>query len=231
MSEMIEIYFYDLFALFWILFIWFGYNIYADYESLRSKNNIYQIMHQYRLHWMTDCIKREEKVMDINAIASFVRTGAFFASTSIIIIAFLLPLFTMAEEAISIFAKIPFTEITNNFWEVKTSLLLVIFIYAFFKYTWSIRQYNYAIAILLSTPVVKSDMTLADKAAINRNAQILSNAARHFSMGIRAYYLGLVSLSWFINPCAFIVLTTIVIMIIYRREFRSRALSIMTPQL
>jgi uncharacterized membrane protein len=229
MSEIIDIYFYDLFALFWILFMWFGYNLFADYKSLRSKNNIYQIMHQYRLNWMSDCIKREDKVMDINAIASFVRTGAFFASTSIIIIAFLLPLFTMAEEAISIFANIPFTDITNHFWEVKTSLLLVIFIYAFFKYTWSIRQYNYAIAILLSTPIAAKNNTKVNKSAIERNAKILSNAARHFSMGIRAYYLGLVSLSWFINPCIFIVLTTAVILIIYRREFRSRALSIMKP--
>jgi uncharacterized membrane protein len=229
MSEIINIYFYDLFALFWLVFLWFGYNAFADYKSVRSKNNIYQIMHQYRINWMEDCQKRDDRCVDVNAIASFVRTGAFFASTSIIIIAFLLPLFTMADEAILIFSKYSFIKVTNDFWEIKTSLLLIIFIYAFFKYTWSIRQYNYALAIILSTPVVVKNLTKADKKAIERNAKILSNAARHFSMGIRAYYLGLVSLSWFFNPCVFIVLTTAVILIIYRREFRSRALSIMTP--
>ncbi|MBL6784839.1 MAG: DUF599 domain-containing protein [Rickettsiales bacterium] len=225
---MISEYIYDLLALFWLIILWFGYSVFADYKSNKSQNNIYQIMHQYRLQWMQDCIAREDKVVDINAIACFVRTGAFFASTSILIIAFLLPLFSLSDQAIAILENIPFAFMSNNFWEVKTSVLLIIFIYAFFKYTWSIRQYNYALAIVLSTPL-SSKNKKSSKQYAERNAKILSNAARHFSMGIRAYYLGLVTLSWFLSPIIFMLLTSAVILIIYRREFRSRALSIMIP--
>ena len=178
---------------------------------------------------MQNSILNEDKVSDINAIASFVRTGAFFASTSILIIAFLLPLFTLSEQAMAIIANIPFAYTEHHFWELKTSVLLIIFIYAFFKYTWSIRQYNYAIAIILSTSKIDKTEIAKNKNSIERNAKILSNAARHFSMGIRAYYLGLVTLSWYLHPVLFMILTTVVILIIYRREFRSRALSIMIP--
>ncbi|MBT4921650.1 MAG: DUF599 domain-containing protein [Rickettsiales bacterium] len=231
MGEIIALYFLDIIALLWFLCSWFGYSIYADYKSGRLDGNIYQIMHVYRLQWMENSILRADKVVDINAIASFVRTGAFFASTSILIVAFLLPLFGLSERAIAIISNIPMTYVNNQFWEIKTMVLVIIFIYAFFKYTWSIRQYNYAIAMILATDHVDKSKVRTKKnlVYIERNAKILSNAARHFSMGIRAYYLGLVTLSWFLHPILFMLLTSSVIWIIYRREFRSRALTIMSP--
>ena len=105
-------------------------------------------------------------------------------------------------------------------------MLILIFTYAFFKYTWALRQYNYAsIMILASPPITKLNKKAEDIAS--RNARILSNAARHFSMGIRSYYFGITALTWFLNPNLFIATTTFIVLVMYRREFMSRALNIL----
>lgn len=229
MGATLNLHILDIIALVSFLCAWFGYSIFADYKSGNHEGNIYQIMHDYRLQWMAHTITRHDRSVDINAIANFVRTGVFFASTSVLIIAFLLPLLSISEQGIKVIEQIPFAYANSYFWEIKTILLLTIFIYAFFKYTWSIRQYNYAIAMILSIACIEEKKVKNYAEDITRNAKILSNAARHFGMGIRAYYFGLVTLSWFIHPILFILLTYLVIWILYRREFRSRALSIMQP--
>ena len=55
-------------------------------------------------------------------------------------------------------------------------------------------------------------------------ATIGNLAASHFNRGMRAYYFGLAALTWFIHPWLFIVATTWVVGVLYRREFRSRIL-------
>lgn len=211
----------DLIALIWFLLCWFGYSFYADLMMKSDSDNISKIMHNHRVDWMRNTMNRDDINVDISAIANFVRTGVFFASTSIFIVAFLLPLFSFAEKGVTYLNQIPLImEQSQRMWEIKTLLLVVVFIYAFFKYTWSIRQYNYAITIILASNKNIDDLL------INRNANVLSNAARHFSMGIRSYYFGLVMLSWFLHPVLFILLTFLVVIIIYRREFLSRLLKI-----
>jgi uncharacterized membrane protein len=54
--------------------------------------------------------------------------------------------------------------------------------------------------------------------------RLVGNAAKHFNMGLRGYYFGLAALSWFVNGYTFILVTSWVIIVLYRREFRSHAL-------
>ena len=57
-----------------------------------------------------------------------------------------------------------------------------------------------------------------------RLAHIASSTGQHSNRGIRAYYFGLAALSWFIHPWLFMLLTVWVVLVLYRREFRSRLL-------
>ena len=41
---------------------------------------------------------------------------------------------------------------TRSIWEMKTIGLAVIFVYAFFKFAWSYRLFNYAAILLGGTP-------------------------------------------------------------------------------
>jgi uncharacterized membrane protein len=65
-----------------------------------------------------------------------------------------------------------------------------------------------------------------------RLAAIATSTARHFNRGIRAYYFGLAALGWFIHPWLFVLLSAWVVVVLYRREFRSRLLKTLgTPEL
>ena len=56
-------------------------------------------------------------------------------------------------------------------------------------------------------------------------------AAGHFNEGLRAIFLSIGYLGWFINPYVFMLTTTIVIVVLTRRQFFSEArLAIMDAQ-
>ncbi len=107
---------------------------------------------------------------------------------------------------------------------VKVLLLLILFVYAFFKFTWAFRQYNYCL-ILIGSVALPSRMTDDSKRIAERTARIATSTARHFNRGMRAYYFGLAALSWFVSPWLFMVATAWVVAVLYRREFRSHLLA------
>ena len=52
-------------------------------------------------------------------------------------------------------------------------------------------------------------------------------AANQFNYGLRAYYFGMATLAWFINPWFFMLVSTGVVVVLYRREFHSDVLEVM----
>ena len=48
-------------------------------------------------------------------------------------------------------------------------------------------------------------------------------AAKHFNAGLRAIFLSIGYLGWFISPYVFIVLTVLVIVVLIRRQYFSEA--------
>ncbi len=64
-----------------------------------------------------------------------------------------------------------------------------------------------------------------------RGGRLISNAGRHFNMGLRAYYFGLAAITWFFHPLFFMAVTMLVVMVIYRREFHSRAVGNLSSML
>lgn len=45
-----------------------------------------------------------------------------------------------------------------------------------------------------------------------------------FSRGIRAYYFGFAALAWFVSAGVFIAVTIVILVVLYRRDFRSKTL-------
>ncbi|MBL6621338.1 MAG: DUF599 domain-containing protein [Rickettsiales bacterium] len=212
----------DIISLIVFFSCWFGYSILT---SLKEKDSasLFSIMYKHRLKWMTEALKREDKSVDVITLGNLMKSVSFFASTSILIIAGLIPLFGYGEKINNFAGKLPFViSSTSPMYEIKIILLINIFIYAFFKYTWALRQYNYASVLILASNKKQSNN---EELAI-RNAQILANAAKHFSMGVRGYYLGIAVLSWFLNPYLFIAVSILIMFVNYRREFLSKALDI-----
>ncbi len=129
-----------------------------------------------------------------------------------------------------LFQALPYIEPTPlALWELKVAVLATTFIYAFFKFTWSIRQHSYCGILIASIPL-PGNQEDKEKAAIyaERTTHLGNLAVRHFNDGLRAYYFALAELSWFIHPVIFILSTAWVVRVLYRREFHSKALEILT---
>ena len=216
----------DFIAFICFVFCWFGYAIFSDIKK-EDDHSIFKIMYDFRIRWMDQMIYRKDRTCDARVISSLMQSVTFFASTSIFIIAGLISIMSSFGKANEILGNIPFTTASDPIlWKIKSILLIIIFIYVFFKNSWALRQLNYCFILLVSAPVLEENEKMSDDAAIytRKIAKLFSNASRHFDLGIRGYYFGFAALSWLINPYLFILTSVLVLFVTYRREFMSKAL-------
>jgi len=212
----------DLVAPLWFLLVWLGYAGFADRE--RDVHNLTTVMRDYRLLWMKRMLDREVRMVDTQILGNLMRSMSFFASTTLFIIAGLVAVLGAREKALAVLHELPFTVSSSvQLWDLKVLLLIAIFIYAFFKFTWAFRHYNYCLILVGAVPAYDHLDEECHKIA-ERAARIATSTGRHFNRGIRAYYFGLAALGWFLHPIIFVILTGWVALVLYRREHRSHLL-------
>jgi uncharacterized membrane protein len=147
---------------------------------------------------------------------------AFFASTSLIAIGGALTLLRSTDEVLTVISALPFAVPTTRVqWEAKTLGLAVIMIYAFFKFAWSYRVFNYVAIMVGATPHGAARDTPEAQAHALRTARLLETAGRHFNRGQRAFFLALGYLGWFLGPWFFMATTAAVLVVMWRRQFAS----------
>ena len=213
----------DLAAPVWFLVVWLAYTGFADRED-RGVRNLNTVMRNYRLLWMKRMLDREVRMVDTQILGNLMRSMSFFASTTMFIIAGLVAVLGARDKAMAVLRDLPFAvESSTVIWDLKVLLLIFVFIYAFFKFTWAFRHYNYCLILVGAVPNADQIDEECHRIA-ERAARIANSTGRHFNRGIRAYYFGLAALSWFLHPWIFIVLTGWVVLVIYRREHRSNLL-------
>src|SRR4029077_3161173 len=145
-----------------------------------------------------------------------------FASTSLIAVGGALTLMRSTGDILKVVAMLPFgVEMTAEQWEAKTVGLAIIFVYAFFKFAWSYRLYNYVAILVGATPPAKDKNTAAAKAHAARVGGLCEVAGRHFNRGQRAFFFALGYLGWFISPWLLIVSSIAVAVVMWRRQFAS----------
>lgn len=213
----------DLIAPAWFLLCWYGYNLLADREHGRP--SLQRSMHDYRRLWMMRMLERDNRIVDSQIIGNLMNSASFFASTTVLILAGLMAVLGARPAAKAVLAELPFAvDPSPLLWDLKVLLLIVLFVYAFFKFTWAFRQYNYCLILLGSIPLPDS-ITEDSRRIAACTATIATSTARHFNRGTRAYYFGLGALAWFVHPWLFMLATIWVVLVLYRREFRSRLLA------
>ncbi len=217
----------DYAALVWFLTCWAGFSIFADHSrwSARSTSGL---MTGYRRRWMHVMVHRENRIVDSNILGNLLHGVAFFASTSILAIGGVLAMLGASDMAVQIIRDLPFAAATSRLaWELKSLVLLVALIFAFFKFARAFRLYNYCSILIGATPPAAENLAEAEAVA-NRAAGMNILAANHFIRGIRAYFFALAILSWFVHPILFMAATTWIVLVTYRREFRSQSLHVIT---
>lgn len=210
-------------ALAWFLICWFGYTIYADHGA-RKRLGVSRVMDDYRLKWMLVMTRRENRVVDSTIMNNLLYGSAFFASTSIIVIGGLLASLGASDQVAKVLTDMPFAiETSRASLETKILVMVALMIFAFFKFAWSFRLFNYCSVMIGAVPLETEDAAEREDLA-KRTAQINGLAAGHFNIGLRAYFFALALLSWFLHPALFIIASAWVVCVLQRRDFRSRSL-------
>ncbi|ARU57483.1 MAG: DUF599 family protein [Pseudomonadales bacterium] len=216
----------DIVALVWFLVCWIGYGVYSSRKS-KSVPSLSNTLDLYRADWMSRFLMRENRIADASVVGNLERNGAFFASSSLLIIAGILTALGYTDKALELFSDIPFAHLNSRMmWEIKLSVMMVVFVYAFFKFTWAMRQYNFCAVLIGSAPLASESKVSprAREAFAQSAAQVANHAGDAFNLGLRSYYYALAVLSWFVHPVLFMVISTAVVVILHHREFESRAL-------
>lgn len=216
----------------WLAFLlflagWMVYGYTAD-RAARSANGLRGVTHLRRIEWARQMTDRDNRITDASLIGDLKASVSFYANTTIYIVAGLIAVAGTLERVMSFTEDLPFAwQTSREVLEAKMFVLIGIFIFAYFKFTWSLRQFNFLSILLGATPPKGSASDVLERAA-ERFALMSSLAGDEFNRGIRAYYFGFAVLGWFVHPWLFIVLTLTILAVLWRRDFHSRTLRAMS---
>ena len=214
----------DMVALGYFIVAWVGY-AYMTEQSRISRTGLNALMNGYRVTWMRRMLVREQRMVDMQIMSALHNGTAFFATTSLFAIGGALTILRSSGEMAAIAAHLPIgIETSRGLWEVKATGITVIFVYAFFKFAWSYRLYNYVAILLGATPPPADKDTPEAEAHVLRTAGLFTTAGRHFNRGQRAFFFALGYLGWFAGPLVLIITTTIVVVVMWWRQYKSDSL-------
>jgi uncharacterized membrane protein len=207
---------------------WVGYAWWAK-QRAQVRPSVLAMTNRERMRWMLQASHRENRVLDGVVVQNLSSSPSFFASTTILIIGGLLAALSRTEQASELVQEIPFAARTSLIvFDLKLVLLCAIFVYAFFRFTWSLRQYTFGALLVGAAPDRQAWRDEAQRSAFaSRAGRVMGLAAETFNDGLRAYYMAFAATAWFFSPWAFMAGTATVVFILYRREFHSDVLAVL----
>jgi uncharacterized membrane protein len=210
-----------------------GYVQFAKRHAL-TQPSILAATNRIRRQWMLQATYREVRVFDGVVVQNLSTSPSFFASTTILIIGGLLATLGTTEKASALVQELPFAARTTALvFDLKLSLLLAVFVYAFFRFTWSMRQYTFGALLIAAAPESKALDALPEQGRAEREAfaeragLVVGLAAETFNDGLRAYYFAFAGICWFFSPLAMMLGTAAIVTVLYQREFRSDVLAVL----
>lgn len=216
----------DWFGLAWFVVCWFGYEQIVE-RGWSRRTTLHEETHRLRLGWARVMVKRDPRIVDVALIGNLLPSLSFYANTSIYIIAALFAALGTLDQLMTAASELPFARaLSREATEVKLLILLGVFIIAYFKFTWSLRQFNLLSITLGAVPHDAGDDELELHA--KKFAAVNSCAGDDFNRGLRAYYFGMAVMSWMVSAWLFIFSTVIIVVVLGRREFYSPVLKALT---
>jgi len=213
----------DIGALAFFVVAWIAYAIMVE-ATPHGRKTLNAAMDGYRTLWMKRMLDREMRMVDMQIMASLQNGTAFFASTSLLAIGGALTLLRSPEDVLSVVATMPLGIPSSRAqWELKVIGLAVILVYAFFKFAWSYRLYNYVAIMLGSMPFASEKDTPEAQDHVRRTAALFTTAGRHFNRGQRGFFLALGYLGWFVGPYVLMISTAAIVVVMWYRQFASQS--------
>ncbi len=224
----------EILSFFWFLGCWLGYSLFARKQA-KKRNSLSSVLYRYRKEWVLKLSKSGMSEVDSELLGSLERQVSFMASTSLLILASLVTVLSAASEDFMNMSSLRFVEeVSLEIIQMKLLLMIFIFVYGFFTFSWSLRQYGFCFILFGSSfntvryyEGSKNYTAQAIPRDFKAMAKVLDRAAHSYNFGIRAYYFAMAALAWFINDWFFMAACAVIIFVLYRREFKSSSLQAM----
>ena len=188
---------FDYAALALFLVCWLGYGPLLRLLAMRS-GTLNDDMMVVRRAWMSAMVHREVRIVDSQLMGHTINSGGFFASTNLLLIAEVAGILFGGEQALRGVAEVGPGEVSSRLLEAKLALVLVCLARGLLDFIWSIRQLNYALALIGAAPELHTE---ADRRGLGEAAGALLNPALSaFSQGVRGYYFALAAAAWLFGP-------------------------------
>jgi uncharacterized membrane protein len=218
-----RVYLVDILAVGFFIIEWTVYAVTLEHSAY-GRDSLSARMHVYREIWIRRMLDRETRMVDTQIMASLQNGTAFFASTSLLAVGAGLALLRSTSEALAVLGALPIDlSPSPALWEIKCVGLILIFIYAFFKFAWAYRLFNYVAILIGAMPQAKQRDTPEAEAHVIRTTRLFEAAGRHFNRGQRAFFFALGYLGWFVSPWVLFITTAAVVIVTWRRQFASNA--------
>lgn len=217
----------DFVALCFFALSWLVFEFINDYTAV-GKTSTGGLMAERRRQWMLVMAERELRIVDTSIISGLLQGTGFFASACILAIGGCFALLGATDEILQIYNDIPVASATDRgILKLKVLGLTSIFIYAFFKFGWAFRLFNYCSILIGAVPSNdNADVKTRQKKALTA-AEMNVLAGRHFTAGLRAIFMALAYLGWFIGPVMFLLTTILVLIVLIRRQYFAQARKIL----
>ena len=209
---------YDILALIWFLAAWRIYAWVTDNSPWR-KYTLSYAMHEERRRWMLAMSRRTVRILDGNIIAGLQHSTSFFASTSLLAIGAGFGLMTAADTLLSALeASTLHIQIERSAFFMKVVVLMLLYAYAFFKFGWAYRLFNYCAVMIAATPEAHEPQHEAKALAA---AEMNISASKQFNFGLRSFFMAIPIMVWLLGAIPFFIATTLVLGALFHRQFLS----------
>lgn len=187
----------DWLALGLFFIAWLGYGPLLDVLARRG-GTLNQDMRRVRQAWMQAMAHREIRLVDSQLLGHSINSAGFLASTNLLLIAAVASVLFGGENALRGLAEVGTEATSLKVLEIKLALILICLSRGLLDFIWSIRQMNYALALIGAMPELHKR---ADREALGRAAaDLLNPALSAFSQGVRGYYFSLAAAAWMFGP-------------------------------
>ncbi|HBF28783.1 DUF599 family protein [Rhizobium sp.] len=216
----------DYFALALFCFSWFSFGLLTNGRISLPRPSLTKVMTVRRRIWIFNALKRDLRMIDTQIMAGLQNGTAFFASTSIIALGGCFAMLGATDRIDAVLRDLPMIGAAGRAaFEFKVCGLIVVLGYAFFKFGWSYRLFNYCTILFGGLPMAED--ARRNPIAARRDAETVVQmniiAAMSFNAGLRAIFMSIGYLGWFLNAYMFMLTTVFIFAVLLHRQFFSNA--------
>lgn len=205
---------------------WFAFGLLTSGKISLPRPSLTKVMAVRRRIWIFNALKRDLRMIDTQIMAGLQNGTAFFASTSIIALGGCFAMLGATDRIDAVLRDLPMIGAAGRAaFEFKVCGLIAVLGYAFFKFGWSYRLFNYCTILFGCLPMAEEARRnpIAAKRDAETVVQMNIIAAMSFNAGLRAIFMSIGYLGWFLNAYMFMLTTVFIFAVLTHRQFFSDA--------